>query len=594
MAILLTIVAEIFVFFIRTDLKIYSDWLGEMALPAYLAGRDWSSALASCSYYGWGLTWIYTPIFLFSAEPVVIWFGYKIVNIFIISIISAIIYIIQVRWMKQKENIVTIIIAVSIALLTWIDFGKETTLFLGVWISALLFLETFYGNNAGRQKWTKLLLSIAVPAVTCYIKNIHESAICLSIVLFLLMGWDYFVAKKKSVYICAFVVSWGITYFLSNLIKAQVLELYTVGVSREIIYNTSAFQGTTLWFLNTWESVKTLFILIWSNFYTLAMWTYGMAVFAVFLVMAIIANAVRKRKLTQVISNAPQNGLLFYSLMATLIVVFGVAVNWGSGLYHGIRIGGKAFNYVRYYYPFFLPALLVCFVYLRQNVERLKKIKVITFYLVDFFATCYLAYLYPIMVGWSDSGGHIEWKYTYGFCFDRSVPIVQNIIYWIIFVIVFLAVLFWVKSENKYFFLMMLLCVFSISDRRVELDSDGIMENKFAFPSFTISACDASEKAIQLLLECGIDKKDVFLADHGSYYIYSLQFLLNDIPLQCITTEEGLKVIDDNSIIFSCQDGLCEHIGQEYERIYLDTDEYLYVKDIETIRKYLKILNTRL
>ena len=101
-------------------------------------------------------------------------------------------------------------------------------------------------------------------------------------------------------------------------------------------------------------------------------------------------------------------------------------------------------------------------------------------------------------------------------------------------------------------------------------------------------------RSIQLLLECGIDKKDVFLADHGSYYIYSLQFLLNDIPLQCITTEEGLKVIDDNSIIFSCQDGLCEHIGQEYERIYLDTDEYLYVKDIETIRKYLKILNTRL
>ena len=580
---MLTIFAEIFCLFYRADIKLISDWLGEMAFPAYLAGRDWSSALSSCAYYGWGLTWIYTPLFLFTSNPVVIWFGYKIINIIIISLISVIIYIIQVRWLKQKDNAVTIIISVPLALLTWIDFGKETTLLLGIWISALLLLETFYGNRADKR--FKLALSIITPAEICYVKNFHESAVCLSIIFFLWVVWDYFVAKKKNVYISVCMVSWGLTYIISNIIKSRILTLYTTGVDREIVYNTSAFQGTTLWFMDTWESVKLLIMLIWSNFYTLVKWTYGMAIFSVILAIVIIVKALKKRKLFQIISSNPINGILFYSIMTTFVVILGVAVNWGYGLYYGIRIGGKAFNYARYYLPFFLPALLVCFTSLRQYAQNLKRVKWITFFLIDFCVIYYFTYLYPMMIKWSNSGGHIEWKNEYVVCINKSASILENIIAWILFVMVFMLALFWIKNENKYLLLMTFLCILSISERRIDFDWDGTMQTQFALPSFQISACDESEKAICLLLEGGVDSNDIFLIDSGGYYIYSLQFLLNDIPLQCITLVEDLYKIDNNSIIFSSDEKICEYIGQEYERIQLDEKEYLYVQDVEIIEK---------
>ena len=72
-------------FFKDNDISIIEDRIGDFALPSYLAGLDWSVLIAQTKYYGYGMKWIFFPLFVLTDDPHIIFCCVTFIYIFLMA-----------------------------------------------------------------------------------------------------------------------------------------------------------------------------------------------------------------------------------------------------------------------------------------------------------------------------------------------------------------------------------------------------------------------------------------------------------------------------------------------------------------------------
>ena len=570
-----TLILEIiFVLTVNGKIALANDHIGEMNLSSYLAGLDWRPILAKCSYYGWGMQWVFSILFKMTDNPFVIWYGYWIGAFIFASFVAVIVYKIEIECFNLADDVVSFIVAVAFGLLQYVDYAKACALDLGIWFSAYLLLKCVYVLKEDTPSKTYLFWGGICAIVVAWVRNCHELGVVLWIPFFCLLISKLF--KRNWKFIAISTILFGVVYFFSNKIKDFDIAWLTTFREEEILVNTSVSQDLSFWFLESPQKFKTLLILIASNICALDIWTYGFLSVGIVIVISTLNNCVKTKK--RLDSDVM---VILFSGICACVVACGVAVLWGKGLASEVYspgFSGKAYNHVDYYRFFGYPAVLGCIAYVRKNEFQDNTRKLIL--ILALFRILYLIkYLFPI---YSGERHYIAWQYTYVIKLSKQGSNLENIIIWSLVEILILYFIFHKNPVIKKSAIVLLTVIIAFTGIQFNKSwlhwADG-KDNHFALPNASLQYCGGAYGLINYInQESVLRDKIMYLEGDSSddyYYATTLQFVLNRYTIQT-----DVDKIDEMSLLFGADFDEFEQLGEEWMVYALGENEYVATKDV--------------
>lgn len=351
------------------QISLLIDHIGDLAVPAKLAGNDWSYLVSLSSYYGYGFKWLYFVFFKMTDNPYVIYTCIVILHN-ILQALVLVFFLNKIEKVFPKNTGLLEILAVSmIALSTATSgFNSEGSLFVGMFLLCIIMIPMF----ENRTRKYRTLSSIALSLYLVYLITIHERCVGIIAAVVIVLALDWIISKKCAVQPAAFLVSLAVFYFAEEKLKDYVISVFWAEKFAEgTLKNTSVSISNPLWFLENRDQFGNIVQILISNLFTLVTRTYGLIILPVALCILGIVFLISKK---EVFNNWYQeNGKMvcpmMICLLTTLIILGGVAHRWGRNMLNG---NYKGMAYHRYYLVFVWPAVIIAVLLWNTISEKVK------------------------------------------------------------------------------------------------------------------------------------------------------------------------------------------------------------------------------
>lgn len=552
----------------KVDINISLDEIGTFASASALAGYDWSGVLPLTRYYGYGFYWIFAGLFRITDSPYVIYITIYVMDCIILSLVAVLIYKIQVRELNLPNSVTTVFFAVLpgvvYSIVNYTYLTNDVMVYAVFWI-IMYFLLKLLGDM---DKSRKSRYSIFLAFFSCYILTMHERAIVIfGEILVLLVVWKVFV-KKDIVNWKAFLISIVIFYIVARASKELVIALFWSDIEAETLANTSVIYKDLFWFTDSVRMFKIIIDIFVSNIIKAGMATYGIFFIGIALVfMATIMLIKKKGAITKILQSDPMMEkvviICIVSIVAILITMAGLAVQWGNGAWTGLISGlgmGKsirAYAYLRYYVVYIGPILIS--VYKLCIEERLEK----GYYRVAFVILAGVLYYFLTEIDTYIAGQSriVEQVNIFeNYMFNRHISV-------LVVIVSILLLATFKKKNSRAIFVAMCSLLIIISN----------MPENFGFIKLESSRCDATRKYIKGLDQDGEWKNHLYVLDDSGNYQFFLNRhtprVWNNEPEGVILAHANLEEICLNASYYRFDvEMLCDS-----ECVQLDENEYVYI-----------------
>lgn len=302
------------------EMKLVSDNIGSLALPATLAGRDWSGLLeGGIAYYGWGYYILFTPIFALTHNPVTIYTVVCAINIIVLGLISVLIFHIAAKFLSLGKSLYVVMLAVVssgyVTFYAW-NFTAELPSLLVVWLTAWLVLKAY--SVADRKK-AIIFYSALLALLITYSYNIHTRLIILLPAVIVACLFFYIVYKKWCIHFPTFLGASALGFLIARILKAEVINsLWNVSSMNELRNATINVGSYVDRFTGTFKVVLDIWL---SNLFKLNLETYGILTICVIVIVVFFYKMFFKRDN----DNLTENHLLSEKVFI-LLSVFGAAL----------------------------------------------------------------------------------------------------------------------------------------------------------------------------------------------------------------------------------------------------------------------------
>lgn len=193
-----------------------------LAIPAYLAGNDWSESISKIGfYYGYGQTIWYTPLFLFLKDGVLIYKFSSVINSIFISFIPVMVYSITYNFFNVRNKKMATLVAFTVSLVPcYLSITKyvwnETFIYVLTWV--VLWLMTKLYMLSEENKDCKLL-SAVLGFILVYGYSVHGRFLGLIATVFFVIVAYRIILKKNLINYVYFIVTFIATYLIDGRIK---------------------------------------------------------------------------------------------------------------------------------------------------------------------------------------------------------------------------------------------------------------------------------------------------------------------------------------------------------------------------------------
>lgn len=362
------------------NMKIVSDNIGVLIVPSILAGNDWSGLISNIAYYGWGYYILFTPLFLVTNNPYVIYYFICISNICVIGLLGMLIYHILVKYFQLTNKSLAVALAVlctNYALITASNFTNEVPALLAVWL-VVFFLIKCCVNSECRRK--QILYTIYLMLILVWASTVHTRLLLLWPAVAAGVLFVYFILKKWVVHPITFFVSVILGIGLSQGIKKWIVHQVWSISSTNSLRNAELLSADRL--SNLSVSFKVVIDIIISNVYKLTMETYGLfpiCLFAIIYMVWKFVNQWRKKEKIE-LPEAEQLSLLLGVVYSTILfaTIAGLVINYGREITNGYADGMEnarfiGLVYIRYYYIYFGPVLIAAIGLIKNRIDKIGK-----------------------------------------------------------------------------------------------------------------------------------------------------------------------------------------------------------------------------
>lgn len=354
------------------QMRLVQDDIGMLSGTAYFAGYDWSSVTATTRYYGIGYYVLFTPLFRFIDNPMLLWFVIISLNIVLISLTCVLVYHIGIKYLNMEQGFITVMISVisSFVIISFRTMSQEPVLFFLTWLMTFLLIKIFASKY-------RTFIYIVMLLVMSYAYLIHSRAAVFWIgafgICFMYSIKKRCVQKKIKILLIA-LVSMGIVYIAAGFLKDAIIQL--IWGSSGNIANSEIPIDSNIFSLFSFKGLLVCIDMFVANTVTTSIRLSGLNIVALIIfLMSIFMNwekieyrhGIEFRKII----------ILLFSFICFLVGMIGVSVLWGEGVVSSyftddVSYSYKGFSYYRYYATFLGPSI---FVALNEciNNDRFKK-----------------------------------------------------------------------------------------------------------------------------------------------------------------------------------------------------------------------------
>ena len=506
------------------EMKLVSDNIGVLLVPATLAGRDWSGITGSLAYYGWGYYILFTPLFMITDNPYIIYYVICFVNICTVSASGVLIYHIISTYFSINNKYGDVLLAIicsAFAIIIPSNFTNETPALIAVWFIAAV-LTKCYMNCENKRKHS--LFTLLLIATLMWAALIHTRllvlwvAVCFSVFAIRLLLRQWIVRPA------IFIIGSCAGYLCAENIKNVIISTAWSASNTNGLRNAQLLTADRLAAVST--TLKVAVDIVISNIYKLIIETYGFSIICLLILFIGIKKILDiQRKSRSINLTSTEFLCLIYICVFGLTILFtiiGLPVNYGTGIAQGYseQIENARFSgltYSRYYLIYFGPVFISCVWILHNKLKWFKNLKLWVTLIILVIAIYIGNFVLP----------HLNTYYTNFILND----FVKNDIYKLnfiitIFIIIILALL-WCHliSKNKVLYIIIILAVTMLFDKY------NISGSAF----FHLNGPSGGGESLYEILGSIEDKEHIpetiYLMDNTSG-LAKIQFMLNDFKLQ--------------------------------------------------------------
>lgn len=560
-------IAFVLSYFRNYKFSLISDEIGNLALPAKLAGLHWDKLVQTTSYYGYGYKWIYFLFFKFLKSPLQIYACILITYLICFEIIFLLCSKILIRYTKREEMPWFLLVVFLFFFITDGNYSPLDSEF-AIFINLFLFFAILYKSFYSEKKW---LWTGIIGLWLSYMCTLHERglAFVLAFIAVVIIDWIY--TKKTWLSIPWFVGSFGISYVIKELLTKKII-VWLWSNNKGSLTNTSVISDSMFSSVKSGKGIVLLIKAILSNAAVININTFGIYSFVLIVaIIAVIEFFAKNKKWKELYM---ENRFLFVVLMlgffATTIVLVGVSAKWAGQIVNGNPYGYKGFIYKRYYITWFYPALVAMLAIAKKNMD-VKFSKLIKYAMgvnVILFVF-FWHFILNTMISIQEQTRRTLFIFRAGFLGNVfSDQLKVNILLSMIFALVFCLILF---SKNIYNYIAILIGI-------------GFFANTSGFTFSNYDFTFHYQDAYKILNKSQVKPyvpDEIYVVSAEKNDPYTLQFLLKDKSI----VPELPEVMDEDMIVVTrtktdeMVNTLIEHNFTCYT---VGKDQYLWVNNKES------------
>ena len=533
------------------------DELAMLAVPAHLAGCDWSGCMISASYYGFGFFVIFTPLFWMNMD--IVWI-YRII-LFATAVLEGVIPVIiqyilyhYFNITSSRKVIIITIVGSFITINPLYNLVNEHILAIIVWMITLIAIKLVYADTKkNRQINTFLLVFFLLYGLFIHTRfSVVIIAICLAVPIY------RFVYKKwliSPIWAVILGVGYIISKFIIQIVQKAVwggTDLINASVSFPKIGNVSLLQ-LCFGFLKV----------MLGNLGTFIIYSAASGIFVIGASMCFLFQFGIKGK-----RSGNKEKAIFFVLCIFLLSAGGVLTAMGlqnmksfAVLTEGEKIYAiKILTYLRYYLVFLIPVFFVGMILFFEYTYLYKGT-----YIISFFFMIGILVLWINIIAPDVSNTYYGMSPFYPFSYLLHVGAGLNIDDFraIVVIIINIALLFiMISKRNKLNVGLCLACLFVYQYLYFAIEI-AIPQEKQHYSWI--------EKSIEFVENCQDEEKVIYVYDK----LETLPFLYQGYLYQ-YKIELGIpKEFDDNIIVLS-NENIDALIPEKLGRKCLSEHEWLY------------------
>ena len=551
---LLTMIISITILYIRMmvsqEMRIASDDLGCVALPAMLSGKPWGELIPTLLYKGFGYYIIFTPLFMVSENPIFIWFVIVLVNNSLIVFANVLAFYVCTRYLGFSYSFFTVAVVQAGVLCVWknVTFNNEYPLYLLIWVITLLYCKI----NCERDN---KLLYVLLGLTCAYALTLHIRAIVFGISIVFLQLLKLLISKSR---LRAIIISMVVIFFVAIIWKGVIPNVQgylwrsAAGeTNSELLMNNGATN------LRSFSGILCIIDMIVGNVMTFVVKTYGLGIL---LFASFIQELYLMLKKEDVVSE-----VFLMSFFCVALGILGVAYNWGqpcAALYLTGKVdySFKGFSYFRYYGTFAGPAMLISINRAIQSKKRLRVAVLMSVPLVYYWTV----YVYDRIRGSKYAALTLN-------TFTKDV-FTNDVIFYSFFIIVFALLYFNKKNLKKVVFaIIVFLHIWTVYDDI----------NSFCYSPELNGKGDAIYALTCRAKSMGIEMPDIYCTTNQKLRVVQWHLMNTQI-------HQGYPANDTDALIITSSDK-DENLLGEYYVAMLDSNEYIWSKNKELLNRLYEI-----
>lgn len=553
--------------FKQIDINVSLDEIGTLASAAKLGGLDWENVVENTRYYGQGFYWIYAFLFRLTSNPYIIYLGIFVLNSMLTSIISVGIfcslYSFDITQNRLRDIVISCVPALCYTHVNYNYISNDVPVFIFFWVLIFLIIKAFKCKN---EKRAGAIYSILISIDMGLLLTFHEKtiAVWIGILICIFIYWVIYHEQVVNVY--SLVIASVVSYALARWFKDYIINLFWTQAGKDIA-NANAFSEMSWWFVQDLKAIKIMFDVAVTNIIVFNQRTMGLFVLTVVIIVPLLFEKMKYTILKRS-SDSEKEKLEFFLLLLSCVVVaiiiVGLIIDWGNGIYQNYdkdNIGKaiRAYSYVRYYVPFAGPALVITGCKIDIYERRIRHFILLGGICTIALYKYYLVFVHDQLVnvwGGTNLGIYTIW--------DEGNN--NNIILSILITIGFYLILLLDKHKRKVFYY---ICMF------FALVILNVNCSKFSFPQLTNATVNGGTELIHNLEKKDDDLEQIYVESNKSMY----QFMNPTVKIKTNLLDENTEnmiVLAEPPKAKKNKSFLTEKAEWSYGK--LDDNEYVYVK----------------
>ena len=531
------------------------DEMAMLAVPAKLAGFDWSQCMAEARYYGFGYFFVFAPLFRMNMNMLWIYRIILLITAVLEGIIPIIIQYILDKYFRITSAKEVILITTIMSFMTvnpLYNLINEHALVIIIWGVTLIAFNLVYAETKRSKQFNTILLDILL----IYGLFIHTRfqvliiAVCITAILYKLLYKEWLVAP-------VFFPLLGGGYILSKYI-IRMVQIYVWGTTN--LLNASV-KIPNIEKINLHGLLEGFFRIILGNIGTLIIFTASSGIFVVGALLYYFFLYGTKRKNKKYDKAVLVILCIFFLSLCGTLAAFGLMHMKAFAIQaEGEKFAEiKALTYLRYYLIYFIPVFFIGLVFFYKHISIYKKTYKITCLFSIIILLLWINYVAPYV---SDTNYGRSTFYPFSYLLNLTTKLKIDDFRAIIIIIVSvmtLTIIFLRKNRTNLLFF--LACLFI-----------------YQYIYFAVKIAIPDEKRYYRSVDASIDYVERYLDKEQLIYIYdnNERYTSYRVYLYQYKIAVGLPDAFDNNVIILTNKNIDDEVPGNMNSLEIDNNEWIY------------------